>query len=108
MRERGNMIVGDIMRRLFERIENKFKAGIVAARDGDAAEIFQKGSEQSGGFRCGFLLQCLERAAAPIPWTPIRPEPFPYPPNIFPPPPAPPPHPPPHPLSAPRLTLTTS
>src|SRR5260221_5102170 len=66
MRERGNVIVGDIMRRLFQRIENKFKAGIVAARDGDAAEIFQKSGEQSGGFRGGFLLASLERAAAQI------------------------------------------
>src|SRR5258708_35221032 len=65
MRERGNVIVGDIMRRLFQRIENKFKAGIVAARDGDAAEIFQKSGEQSGGFRGGFLFESLERAAAP-------------------------------------------
>src|SRR5260221_5639738 len=71
MRERGNVIVGDIMRRLFQRIENKFKAGIVAARDGDAAEIFQKSGEQSGGFPCGFLLQSLEPSPAQILRNPI-------------------------------------
>src|SRR5258708_8269208 len=71
MRERGNVIVGDIMRRLFQRIENKFKAGIVAARDGDAAEIFQKSGEQSGGFRCGFLFRRLGWSPPPLPRNPV-------------------------------------
>src|SRR6266478_3263290 len=76
MRERGNMIVGDIVRRLFERIENVFKAGVVAANDGDAPEIFQESREQSGSFRRGFLLERLERTAAQVLGNLIGPERF--------------------------------
>src|SRR5260370_30281047 len=76
MRERGNMIVGDIVRRLFERIENVFKTSVVAASHGDAPEIFQESREQSGSFRRGFLLERLERAAAQVLGNLIGPERF--------------------------------
>ena len=66
MRESGNMIVGNIVRRLFERVENTFKPSVVAANNSDTPEIFQESREQRGSFWRGFLLKRLERAAAQI------------------------------------------
>ncbi len=64
MRQRGNMIVSDIVRFFFQGAENGFKAGIVAASNRDAPEMFQESGKQSGGFRLGFLLESLESSAA--------------------------------------------
>src|SRR5712671_1283392 len=76
MRESGNVIVGNVVGRLFEGIENKLEAGVVAAGDGDPPETLQESREQSGGFRRGFFLERLQRTAAQILRNLIGPERF--------------------------------
>ena len=66
MRERRNMIVGYVMGLFFQGIENKFKAGVVPSRYGNAPKVFEKSGEQRGSFRRGFLFQGLQSGAAQI------------------------------------------
>lgn len=64
MGQRGDVIVGHIVRLFFQGIQNRFKAGVVAANNSNAPEILEESGKQGRGFRLGFLLQSFERAAA--------------------------------------------
>ena len=63
MSERGNVIMRAIVRRAFERIENGLKTAIISARNGQAAESFEKSSEHRGSLRSDFLLQSFQSSA---------------------------------------------